>query len=95
MCSLSRLVVVSEPLKCQDDDNIEPPAELNESVLQLSEDTAELLQKIDMFTQERKEVMQKMENLKEENDMLTVKVSSYAFYSLKQFVISLILFIFV
>lgn len=64
----------TESLKCGDEDNIEPAAELNESVLQLSEDTAELLQKIDIFTQERKEVMQKMECLKEENDALHIKV---------------------
>ncbi|XP_066154375.1 protein lava lamp isoform X2 [Euwallacea fornicatus] len=63
---------ISEPhLKSPEDD---PPAELNETVLQLNEDTAELLQKIDMFTQERKEVMQKMEALKEENCTLNVKL---------------------
>ncbi|XP_050303991.1 golgin subfamily B member 1-like [Anthonomus grandis grandis] len=60
-----------ETLKCPEDD---PPAELDESVQQLSEDTAELLQRIEMFTQERKEVMQKMENLKEENTHLNNKL---------------------
>ncbi|CAG9766600.1 unnamed protein product [Ceutorhynchus assimilis] len=60
--------------KCADDEGADPPAELNESVLQLSEDTAELLQKIEMFTQERKEVMVKMEGLKEENNMLNLKI---------------------
>ncbi|KAH0999460.1 hypothetical protein HUJ04_001353 [Dendroctonus ponderosae] len=63
-----------ESLKCTEDDVLEPPVELNESVLQLSEDTVELLQKIEMFTQERKEVMQKMESLKEENNSLNIKI---------------------
>lgn len=66
--------LLAESLKCTEDDALEPPVELNESVLQLSEDTAELLQKIEMFTQERKEVMQKMESLKEENNSLNIKV---------------------
>ncbi|XP_060532431.1 golgin subfamily B member 1 isoform X2 [Cylas formicarius] len=63
-----------ETIKCTEDDSLEPPVELNESVLQLSEDTAELLQKIEMFTQERKEVMQKMETLKDENNSLNLKI---------------------
>lgn len=66
--------IEGEPLKCSEDDHIEPPTELNESVLQLSEDSTELLQKIDMFTMERKEVMTKMEALKEENSQLNTKV---------------------
>ncbi|KAJ8927201.1 hypothetical protein NQ314_020479 [Rhamnusium bicolor] len=66
--------IEGEPIKCSEDDAIEPPAELNESVLQLSEDSTELLQKIDMFTMERKEVMGKMEALKEENNQLNVKL---------------------
>ncbi|KAL1509714.1 hypothetical protein ABEB36_004410 [Hypothenemus hampei] len=63
-----------ETLKLPDEDLIETPVELNESVLQLSEDTADLLQKIDMFTQERKEVMHKMEALKEDNNALSNKI---------------------
>lgn len=60
--------------KFREDESSEPPVELNESVLQLSEDTAELLQKIEMFTQERKEVMQKMDYLRNENELLHLKV---------------------
>ncbi|KAJ8953810.1 hypothetical protein NQ318_006658 [Aromia moschata] len=66
--------IEGEPIKCPEDDVMEPPTELNESVLQLSEDSTELLQKIDMFTIERKEVMVKMEALKEENNQLSLKV---------------------
>lgn len=66
--------IEGEPLKCSEDDHIEPPTELNDSVLQLSEDSTELLQKIDMFTMERKEVMTRMEALKEENNLFNMKI---------------------
>ncbi|CAH1174226.1 unnamed protein product [Phaedon cochleariae] len=63
-----------ESAKASEDDPIETPRELNESVLQLKEDSAELLKKIEMFNMERKEVMVKMETLKEENGRLALKV---------------------
>ncbi|KAF7266452.1 hypothetical protein GWI33_020219 [Rhynchophorus ferrugineus] len=63
-----------EAEKSPEDESIEAPVELNESVLQLNEDTSELLQKIEMFTQERKEVMQKMESLKDDNELLHLKL---------------------
>uniref|UniRef100_A0A6P7F5F7 Protein lava lamp-like n=1 Tax=Diabrotica virgifera virgifera TaxID=50390 RepID=A0A6P7F5F7_DIAVI len=53
----------------------EPPAELNESVLQLTEDSAELLSKIEMFNIERKEVMMKLDALREENNQLSLKLN--------------------
>lgn len=67
---------LEDPVKSQEEEQEqEPPAELNESVLQLTEETAELLKKIEMFTMERKEVMAKLESLREENNLLSLKVN--------------------
>ncbi|CAH0560726.1 unnamed protein product [Brassicogethes aeneus] len=66
---------VSEDLRMESSDtpldqSSEPPEELNQTVLQLNEETTELLQKIEMFNVERKEVMLKLDALKEENEKL-------------------------
>ncbi|XP_072380192.1 uncharacterized protein [Diabrotica undecimpunctata] len=63
---------LEEPIKVSEE---EPPAELNESVLQLTEDSAELLSKIEMFNIERKEVMMKLDALREENNQLSLKLN--------------------
>lgn len=64
-----------EERKLAEDDVCEPPQELNESVIQLTEDSAELLKKIEMFNAERKEVMGKMEELRDENNRLNMKIT--------------------
>nr|XP_023025146.1 protein lava lamp-like isoform X2 [Leptinotarsa decemlineata] len=64
-----------ESIKGPEDDNSDHPPELNESVLQLNEDSTELLRKIEMFNMERKEVMLKLEALKDENNSLSLKLN--------------------
>nr|CAH7737865.1 unnamed protein product [Callosobruchus chinensis] len=56
-------------------EGLETTQDLNESVIQLSEESTELLERIELFNSERKEVMGKMEQLKEENNILSMKVS--------------------
>ncbi|CAG9856954.1 unnamed protein product [Phyllotreta striolata] len=63
---------MEDPSKSHED---EQPVELNESVLQLTEETAELLKKIEMFTMERKEVMAKLDSLRDENARLSLRVN--------------------
>ncbi|CAH1954419.1 unnamed protein product [Acanthoscelides obtectus] len=54
---------------------VETTQDLNESVIQLSEESTELLERIELFNSERKEVMGKMEQLRAENNRLTMKIS--------------------
>ncbi|VEN47539.1 unnamed protein product [Callosobruchus maculatus] len=56
-------------------EGLETTQDLNESVIQLSEESTELLERIELFNSERKEVMGKMEQLKEENNILSMKIS--------------------
>nr|CAI5836718.1 unnamed protein product [Callosobruchus analis] len=56
-------------------EGLETTQDLNESVIQLSEESTELLQRIELFNSERKEVMGKMEQLKEENNILNMRIS--------------------